>query len=75
MHTHADPQIEFFLIYNCTSFVIVVVVVIVLFDSTPVGVNLISSRPPHVRPMGVHRTCGEPDEIKKNTPPKNIIVV
>ena len=25
-----------------------------------------------VRPMGVHRTCGEPDEIKKNTHPKNI---
>ena len=21
--------------------------------------------------MGVHRTCGEPDEIKKNTHPKN----
>ena len=22
--------------------------------------------------MGVHRTCGEPDEIKKNTHPKNV---
>ena len=22
--------------------------------------------------MGVHRTCGEPDEIKQNTHPKNI---
>ena len=22
--------------------------------------------------MGVHRTCGEPDETKKNTHPKNI---
>ena len=27
---------------------------------------------PHVRPMGVHRTCGEPDEIRRNTHPKNI---
>ena len=27
---------------------------------------LVSS--PHVRPMGVHRTCGEPDKIKKNPP-------
>ena len=35
------------------------------------GVNPISSGSPHVRPMGVHRTCGEPDEIKKNTHPKN----
>ena len=32
------------------------------------GVNSISSGSPHVRPMG--RTCGEPDEIKKNTHPK-----
>ena len=24
--------------------------------------------------MGVHRTCGEPDEIKKNTHPKNVNV-
>ena len=36
------------------------------------AVNPISSGPPHVRPMGVHRTCGEPDEIKKNAHPKNI---
>ena len=28
------------------------------FTSTPVGVNSISSGSPHVRPMGVHRTCG-----------------
>ena len=47
------------------------------------GVNPISSGSPHVRctpmgvhrtcgepDMGVHRTCGEPDEIKKNTHPK-----
>ena len=32
------------------------------------AVNPISSGSPHVRPMG--RTCGEPDEIKKNTHPK-----
>ena len=43
------------------------------FNSTPMAVNSISSGPPHVCPMGVHRTCGEPNEIKKNThPPKNI---
>jgi len=28
------------------------------FNSTPMGVNSISSGSPHVRPMGVHRTCG-----------------
>ena len=37
--------------------------------SPPWGVNPISSGSPHVRPMG--RTCGEPDEIKKNTHPKS----
>ena len=42
------------------------------FNSTPMAVNPISSGSPHVRPMGVHRTCGEPDEIKKNTHPKKI---
>ena len=35
------------------------------FNFTPMGVNPISSGSPHVRPMG--RTCGGPDEIKKNT--------
>ena len=40
------------------------------FNSTPMAVNSISSGSPHVRPMG--RTCGEPDEIKKNTRPKHI---
>ena len=42
------------------------------FNFTPMGVNLISSGSPHARctPMGVHRTCGEPDETKKNTHPK-----
>ena len=40
------------------------------FNSTPMGVNPISPGSPHVRPVGVHRTCGEPDEIKKNTHPK-----
>jgi len=39
------------------------------FNFTPMAVNSISSGSPHVRPMG--RTCGEPDEIKKNTHPKN----
>ena len=34
------------------------------------GVNPISSGPPHVHPTG--RTCGEPDEIKKNTHPKYV---
>ena len=38
------------------------------FNSTPMAFNSISSGSPHVRPMG--RTCGEPDEIKKNTHPK-----
>ena len=38
------------------------------------AVYSISFAPPHVRctPMGVHRTCGEPDETKKHTRPKNI---
>ena len=40
------------------------------FNSTPMGVNSISFGSPHVCSMG--RTCGEPNEIKKNTPPKNI---
>jgi len=35
------------------------------FNSTPMGVNSISCGSPHVCPMG--RTCGEPNEIKKNT--------
>ena len=39
------------------------------FNSTPMAVNSISLGSPHVRP--VVRTCGEPDEIKKNTHPKN----
>ena len=44
------------------------------FNFTPMGVNSISSGPPHVLTshMGVHRTCSEPDEIKKNTHPKYI---
>ena len=39
------------------------------FNSTPTqwGVNSISFGPPRVCPMG--RTCGEPNEIKKNTHP------
>jgi len=38
------------------------------FNSTPMVANSISSGSPHVRPTG--RTCGEPDEIKRNTHPK-----
>ena len=34
------------------------------FTSTPMGVNSIPFGSPHVRLMGVHRTCGEPNEIK-----------
>ena len=45
------------------------------FNSTPMAVNSIPSGSPQVRPMGVHRTCGEPDEIKKNTHPKDIIAL
>ena len=37
------------------------------FNSAPMGVNSISCCPPHVRPMGLHRTCGEPGETKKDT--------
>ena len=42
------------------------------FNSTPMGVNSISFGSPHVRPMWALSTCGEPDEIKKHTHPKNI---
>ena len=35
------------------------------------GVNSISFGSPHVRPMWALSTCGEPNEIKKNTHPKN----
>ena len=38
-----------------------------MFNYTPVAVNSISFGSPHVRPM--ERTCGEPNEIKKNTHP------
>ena len=40
------------------------------FNPTPMGVDSISPGSPHARPMGVHRTCGEPNEIKKNTQPE-----
>ena len=37
------------------------------FNSTPMGVNSISSAHLHVRPIGgVHRTCRWADEIKEN---------
>ena len=42
------------------------------FNSTPVGVNSISSGPPHARRAPMGRTCGEPDEIKKTTHPEYI---
>ena len=41
------------------------------FNFTPMGVNSISSGSPRVRRMGGHRTCGEPNEMKKNTHSKN----
>ena len=43
------------------------------FNVTPMAANSIPRGSPHVpiRTMGVHRTCGEPDGIKKNTHPKN----
>ena len=41
--------------------------------SSPWGVNSISFGSPHVHPIEVHRTCGQPNEIKKNTHPKHII--
>ena len=43
------------------------------FNSTPMAVNSISPGPPHVRcaPMWALSTCGEPDEIKKNTHPRH----
>ena len=46
------------------------------FNFTPMGASSSSFGPPHVRctPVGVHLTCGEPNEIKKNTHPKNIAV-
>ena len=40
------------------------------FNFTPMGVNPISSGSPHVRCTPMGRTCGEPDEIKKNTHPE-----
>ena len=36
------------------------------------GVNSISLGLPHVRPMGLHRTCGGPGEIKKHPHPRNV---
>ena len=38
----------------------------------PMGVNSISFGPPHIRPMWALSACGEPNEIKKNTHPKNL---
>ena len=39
------------------------------FNSTPMAVNPIPFGSPHARTTG--RTCGEPNEIKRNTHPKN----
>ena len=39
------------------------------------GSNSIPAGSPHVRPTEVHRTCGEPNEIKKGTHPENIIYI
>ena len=42
--------------------------------STPpqMGVNSMSFGSPHVHPMWAFSSCGEPNEIKKNTHPTNI---
>ena len=43
------------------------------FNSTPMAVDSIPFSPPrtYVRPMGVHRTCGELNEIRKIPTRKN----
>ena len=41
------------------------------FNITPMGVNSISVGSPHVRCTPMGRTCGEPNEIKKNTHPEH----
>ena len=43
-----------------------------LLNYTTMGVNSTSSGSPDVCPMWARGTCGEPDEIKKNTHPKCI---
>ena len=53
-----DPILKERLYVTCT-------VVDEAFNSRPMAVKSISFGSPHVRPMGVHRTCGEPSEIKK----------
>ena len=42
------------------------------FNSTSMAVNSTSFGSPHVRPMGVHRTCGELDEIKRKIPTRDM---
>ena len=42
------------------------------YSFTPMGGQFGFFRSPHVRPMWALSTCGEPNEIKKNTHPKNI---
>ena len=42
------------------------------FNFTPMAVNPISSGSPHVRCTPMGRTCGGPDETKKNAHPKYI---
>ena len=41
------------------------------FNLTPMVGKSISFGSPHVRPMWVPRTCSEPNEIERNTHPKN----
>ena len=43
------------------------------FNSTPMGVNSSSSGSPHVRPMGVHRTCGEPLAKSRKIPTRKML--
>ena len=45
------------------------------FNSTHMGANPIPSGSPHVRCTPIGRTCGEPDEIKKNTTRKTLLLL
>ena len=43
------------------------------FNSTPMAVNSSSVGSPHVRPTGVRRTCGEPNEKSRKIPTRNLL--
>ena len=42
------------------------------FNFAPMGVNSFAFGSPHVRPTGVHRTCGGLTKSKKNTHPEHV---